>query len=150
MHALTRPEVTQVRKINTMSLIKENYQDEHGNWLPEAEEILAKATATQTTNKGTRTLLSLNKPEDFSTERNDVKPRTTMNIELNTVELDILHHAVETLHRTMGFYLVLMGWTADAKELETKLAEALKNSHIASEGCGSHDSLTNLARNAEE
>src|SRR5215831_20592137 len=107
MHALTRPEVTQIREINTMSLIEEQYQDERGNWLPEAEEILAKATATQTTNKGTRSLLPLNKPEDFSTERNDVKPRTTMNIELNTVELDILHHAVETLHRTMHFYLVL-------------------------------------------
>ena len=29
-----------------MSLIKEHYQDENGNWLPEAQEILAKATAT--------------------------------------------------------------------------------------------------------
>ena len=29
-----------------MSLIKEHYQDEHGNWLPEAQAILAKATAT--------------------------------------------------------------------------------------------------------
>ena len=35
-----------------MSLIKEYYQDEHGNWLPEAEAILAKATATQATNNG--------------------------------------------------------------------------------------------------
>ena len=133
-----------------MSRIKEYYQDEHGNWLPEAEEILAKATATQTTNKGTCRLLPLDKPEDFSTELNDVKLRTTMNIELNTIELDILHHALETLHGTMGFFLVLMERTVDAKQLETKLAEALKNSRIASEGCGSHDSLTNPARNAEE
>lgn len=132
-----------------MSLIEENYQDEQGNWLPEAQEILAKATATQTTNKETCRLLPLDKPEDFSSELNDVKLKTTMNIELNTIELDILNHALETLHRTMGFFLVLMGWTAEAKELETKLAEALKNSRIASEGCGSHDSLTNPARNAE-
>jgi hypothetical protein len=132
-----------------MSRIEENYQDEHGNWLPEAEEILAKATATQTTNKGTCTLLPLDKLEDFSTELNDVKLRTTMNIELNTIELDILHYAVQTLRR-MAFFLVLMKWTADAKQLETKLAEALKNSRMASEGCGSHDSLTNPARNAEE
>lgn len=34
-----------------MSLIEENYQDEQGNWLPEAQEILAKATTTQTTSK---------------------------------------------------------------------------------------------------
>jgi len=39
-----------------MSLIKENYQDEHGNWLPEAEAILAKATVTTTSN-GTHILL---------------------------------------------------------------------------------------------
>lgn len=133
-----------------MSKIKENYQDEHGNWLPEAEEILARATATQTTNKGTCTLLPLDKPEDSSAELNDVKLKTTMNIELNTIELRILRHALKTLHRTMSFFLVLMKWTADAKQLETKLAEALKNSRIASEGCGSPDSLTNPARNAEE
>ena len=30
-----------------MSLIEEHYQDEHGNWLPEAEAILAKADANQ-------------------------------------------------------------------------------------------------------
>jgi hypothetical protein len=42
-----------------MSLIEENYQDEQGNWLPEAQEILAKATATQTTNNGTHALLPL-------------------------------------------------------------------------------------------
>ena len=42
-----------------MSLIKEHYQDEQGNWLPEAREILAKATATQTTNNGTHALLPL-------------------------------------------------------------------------------------------
>ena len=51
-----------------MSLIKEHYQDEHGNWLPEAEEILDKATATQTTNNGKPTLRPLYKLEDFFTE----------------------------------------------------------------------------------
>jgi hypothetical protein len=51
-----------------MSLIKEHYQDENGNWLPEAQEILAKATATQTNNKETQTPLPLDKPEDFLTE----------------------------------------------------------------------------------
>jgi hypothetical protein len=54
-----------------------------------------------------------------------------MNIELNTIELDILHHAVQTLRGKMGFFLVLMKWSADAKQLETKLAEALENSRIA-------------------
>ena len=51
-----------------MSLIEEHYQDEHGNWLPEAEEILAKATATQATNNGKPTLLPLDNLEDFFTE----------------------------------------------------------------------------------
>ena len=51
-----------------MSLIKEHYQDEHGNWLPEAEAILRKATATQTTNNGKPTPLPLDKLEDFFTE----------------------------------------------------------------------------------
>lgn len=46
-----------------MSLIEENYQDEQGNWLPEAQEILAKATATQTTNNGTHALLPLEEAE---------------------------------------------------------------------------------------
>jgi hypothetical protein len=46
-----------------MSLIKEHYQDEHGNWLPEAEAILAKATATPATNNDTHTLLLMNKVE---------------------------------------------------------------------------------------
>lgn len=48
-----------------MSLIEEQYQDADGNWLPEAEEILAKATATQTTNNGKHTLFPLNEVEDF-------------------------------------------------------------------------------------
>ncbi len=51
-----------------MSKIKEHYQDEHGNWLPEAVAILAKATATQATNNGKPTLLPLDNLEDFFTE----------------------------------------------------------------------------------
>ena len=51
-----------------MSLIEEHYQDEYGNWLPEAEAILAKATATQATNNETHPLLPLNEVEDFFTE----------------------------------------------------------------------------------
>ena len=50
-----------------MSLIEENYQDEQGNWLPEAQEILAKATTTQTTSK-THTPLPLDKVEGSCTE----------------------------------------------------------------------------------
>ena len=49
-----------------MSLIEEYYQDENGNWLPEAQEILAKAAATQTTNNGKHTLLPLDKDDDES------------------------------------------------------------------------------------
>ena len=49
-----------------MSLIKEHYQDENGNWLPEAQEILAKATATKTSN-GTHVLLPLKEVENFFT-----------------------------------------------------------------------------------
>ncbi|MGA8733658.1 MAG: hypothetical protein WB558_07025 [Terriglobales bacterium] len=51
-----------------MSLIEEHYQDEQGNWLPEAEAILAKATVAITTNHGKHTLLPLDKLEDFFTE----------------------------------------------------------------------------------
>jgi hypothetical protein len=46
-----------------MSLIKEHYQDEHGNWLPEAEAILAKATAIQATSNGQHILLPMNEVE---------------------------------------------------------------------------------------
>ena len=46
-----------------MSLIKENYQDEHGNWLPEAEAILARATAIQATSSGKHTVLPMNEVE---------------------------------------------------------------------------------------
>lgn len=46
-----------------MSLIKEHYQDEHGNWLPEAEAILAKATASPNTTKETPTVLRMNEVE---------------------------------------------------------------------------------------
>jgi hypothetical protein len=46
-----------------MSLIKEHYQDEHGNWLPEAEAILAKATATPDATKETQTVLRMNDVE---------------------------------------------------------------------------------------
>ena len=48
-----------------MSLIKEHYQDEHGNWLPEAQEILAKTTVTTT--NGTHTI-PLKEVEDFFTK----------------------------------------------------------------------------------
>jgi hypothetical protein len=48
-----------------MSLIEEMHQDSNGNWTPEAEAILAKATATQATNNGTHTPLPLNEVEDF-------------------------------------------------------------------------------------
>jgi hypothetical protein len=51
-----------------MSLIEEHYQDEHGNWLPGAEEILRKASTTITTNNGEHTLLPSDKLEDFFTE----------------------------------------------------------------------------------
>jgi hypothetical protein len=51
-----------------MSLIKEHYQDEHGNWLPEAEAILRTATTTLATNNGKPTLLPLDNLEDFFTE----------------------------------------------------------------------------------
>jgi hypothetical protein len=47
-----------------MSLIEENYQDEQGNWLPEAQAILAKATATTATNKGTHALFPMNEGDD--------------------------------------------------------------------------------------
>jgi hypothetical protein len=50
-----------------MSLIKEHYQDENGNWLPEAQEILAKATVTTTSN-GTHMLLPLTEVEDVFTK----------------------------------------------------------------------------------
>ena len=50
-----------------MSLIKEYYQDEHGNWLPEAEAILAKATVTTTSN-GTHTPQPLKEVEGFFTK----------------------------------------------------------------------------------
>ena len=50
-----------------MSLIEENYQDEQGNWLPEAQEILAKATATQTSSK-THTPLPVDELKGFSPE----------------------------------------------------------------------------------
>lgn len=51
-----------------MSLIEEQYQDEQGNWLPEAEAILAKAKVATATNNGKHTLLPLDKLEDFFTE----------------------------------------------------------------------------------
>jgi hypothetical protein len=51
-----------------MSLIKENYQDADGNWLPEAEAILAKATATLATKNGTHALIPLNEVEDYKLE----------------------------------------------------------------------------------
>jgi len=51
-----------------MSLIEEHYQDEQGNWLPEAEEILAKATVTIATNNGKPTLLPLDNLEDCFSE----------------------------------------------------------------------------------
>jgi hypothetical protein len=112
-----------------MSKIKEHYQDEHGNWLPEAEAILAKATATQTTNKGSRTLLPLDKPEDFSTELNDVKLGTTMNVELNTAELNILCRAVQMLvcNAKGGCHAREEDSHATGGELLAKLFEALKN-----------------------
>jgi hypothetical protein len=46
-----------------MSRIKEYYQDEHGNWLPEARAILAKATATPDATKETQTVLRMNEVE---------------------------------------------------------------------------------------
>jgi hypothetical protein len=55
------------KRITNVSLIEENYQDELGNWLPEAQEILAKATATQTINK-THTPLPLEMVESCCTE----------------------------------------------------------------------------------
>jgi hypothetical protein len=51
-----------------MSLIEDHYQDEQGNWLPEAEAILAKATVAIATSKGKRMLLPLEKPEDYFVE----------------------------------------------------------------------------------
>ena len=49
-----------------MSLIKEHYQDADGNWLPEAQAILAEATAAmQATSNGNHTLLPINEVEDF-------------------------------------------------------------------------------------
>jgi hypothetical protein len=54
-----------------------------------------------------------------------------MNIELNTIELVILNDAVRGQHRMLGYWAAMEGWSADFKQLETKLAEALENSRIA-------------------
>jgi hypothetical protein len=52
-----------------MSLIKEYYQDEQGNWLPEALEVLKRyQSQTTTTDNGTNTLLPLDNLEGFCTE----------------------------------------------------------------------------------
>ena len=49
-----------------MSLIEEQYQDADGNWLPEAEEILAKAIAvSKSQTQQERTLMPLDDVEDF-------------------------------------------------------------------------------------
>ena len=39
-----------------MSRIKDYYTDEHGNWLPEAQDVLNRCQ-TQTTNNGTHTVI---------------------------------------------------------------------------------------------
>jgi hypothetical protein len=49
-----------------MSKIKEHYQDADGNWLPEAEAILAKATAIANDRRQPeRTLMPLDEVDDF-------------------------------------------------------------------------------------